>query len=481
MFLCNPLDPDGIDPKTKPCLVTNQASEEFIARINNERKAGYGFVPFVGAGFTAPAGAPLTRDLKPYLKRCILRALIGNPETRWHPRTDQWPPFVDRDFNERKRQPLEPAEELNAYRSTLSKRNTGQTPADVAQQVDTLQRAAGATSDWREALWFLSTLENDSRENGAGSFRCEEYRQEIADSCFREVLRGKSTALNHKMLGVLAGAMRFNLLVTSNFDDLVEKGFTEARNPLQVIGVPIEGKLPAWSAVSKVRTLIKLHGHLHRLRADHTLEDHPSEDDKNHFLEYLLGRTVRNAPQERDFQNHLLVMGVSGSDNRSIELIEHACTKLPKDFRVFWLCYSDEDVRRVGALSEKVQLLNAHGNPGSRNRHGSFCVLKHTNSGLLLMQLYQTIRGNLPPFGAMFPSVSRLTLPPLTDASAPRKNVRTCVARIQDHLDMLGEGTHGPKVDRRYRRRRCSRRNHGVQQSVFSQREQQRLPLAGYE
>ncbi|HYP08120.1 MAG TPA: hypothetical protein VER03_17945 [Bryobacteraceae bacterium] len=47
--------------------------------------------------------------------------------------------------------------------------------------------------------------------------------------------------------------------------------------------------------------------------------------------------------------------------------------------------------------------------------HGS-CILRHTNVGLFLLQLYQMIRKNLPPLGSVFPSVSRLAAPPLVDS-----------------------------------------------------------------
>jgi hypothetical protein len=44
-----------------PHLITHLATERFIECIQDARHDGYGFVPFIGAGFSAPSGAPLVR------------------------------------------------------------------------------------------------------------------------------------------------------------------------------------------------------------------------------------------------------------------------------------------------------------------------------------------------------------------------------------------------------------------------------------
>jgi len=68
-------------------------------------------------------------------------------------------------------------------------------------------------------------------------------QQEIIDSCLREVMKGKFPALGHKMLAVLGGALRLDLILTTNFDDLLERAFAEARNPLEVFEVHLGSPL----------------------------------------------------------------------------------------------------------------------------------------------------------------------------------------------------------------------------------------------
>src|ERR1700722_1608375 len=82
----------------EPGPVTHEAAEKFIEALQEERQQGYGFVPFIGAGFSAPSGVPLVRDLQAYLARCICMALGAEGPTMrpWNPRADRWPPFIDR-------------------------------------------------------------------------------------------------------------------------------------------------------------------------------------------------------------------------------------------------------------------------------------------------------------------------------------------------------------------------------------------------
>ncbi len=48
-----------------PSIVTNIAASRFIDSISKELSAGYGFVPFIGAGLSAPSGAPLVSGFTP--------------------------------------------------------------------------------------------------------------------------------------------------------------------------------------------------------------------------------------------------------------------------------------------------------------------------------------------------------------------------------------------------------------------------------
>src|SRR5579872_6559534 len=395
----------------KTYTVTNGDSRTFIGHIQKWRKRGYGFVPFIGAGFSAASGAPLVDELQSYLQRCILLAL--EPGTAaWHPRTDQWPPLIDRSGPEGSRDPgdyWKQVEKLQRNYWWEEILNQSYLTRNMEEGRAVRAQGFGSAAEWRTALLFLSRLDG---ERGAFNPSLGPPLQEIIDSCLRAVLKDKHPSLEHNMLAILAGALRFNLVLTTNFDDLLERAFAAARNPLEVFDVPLGDRLPHWSAVSEVRALVKLHGNRHSLRADYSLDALPSEEDKQRFLEYLLSDNARNksepynASNKLDFQNFLLIMGFSGNDRRTLAFIEYAWRRLHKHFGVFWICHSDKDVETIRKHTEKFFT-----EAGDDNFKGSI-ILRHANLGLLLLQLYQTIRRKIPPFGGLFPSVSRLTLPP---------------------------------------------------------------------
>ncbi|MFN7934737.1 MAG: hypothetical protein U0R19_15510 [Bryobacteraceae bacterium] len=239
------------EPRVKLCnsrqdLITHGATQQFIEDVHRERIKGYGFVPFVGAGFSAPSGIPLVSEIKPYLDRCICMALgVENPALAWNPRTDQWPPFVDsKSYKDR-------------LRALIEERKQRLWDPELA----VLQEGEGAMAEWRTALLFLSRIVRERRtEDHRDVVSLDAPQQEIIDACLREVMKGRFPALEHRMLGVLAGVLRLDLLLTTNFDDLLERAFAAARNPLEVLEVPLGSTLPHWSAVSNVRSLIKLMG-----------------------------------------------------------------------------------------------------------------------------------------------------------------------------------------------------------------------------
>ena len=215
-------------------LVTHRASEIFVQEIQSQRRLGYGYVPFVGAGFSAPSGAPLVTELEAYLQRCLLLALQDGPNDRWCPRTDQWPPVIDRGGSP---EDLQILEKDHWWKKII--KEFAALPFSEERVVQA--QGYGSAAEWRTALLFLSRLEHDDNNKlllGAPL-------QEVIDSCLRAVLKGKDPSLEHNMLAVLAGALRLDLVLTTNFDDLLERAFAVARNPVEVFEVHLGDTLPA--------------------------------------------------------------------------------------------------------------------------------------------------------------------------------------------------------------------------------------------
>lgn len=408
--------------------MTNSASEVFIGLIRNELSKGLGFVPLIGAGFSAPSGIPLVNQLKVYLQRCICMALGAEDRHMrpWNPRTDSWPPFIDRTRPE----PRDTSWMVLVENELRYKRENN--PMD--RDLPVYQEGYGNMAEWRAALLFLSRLirnPEDSRSMLSGRLSLGTPRQEIIDACFREVLKGKQPTLNHHMLTALVGLLRIDVILSTNFDDLLEKAFEASRNSLEVFEVHLEGTLPDWSAVSRVLALVKLHGSRYLMRADYSLDDNASEPDKQRFLEYLKGSSL-DATEEiklSNTRNHLLVMGVSARERRTCSFIKHAWKYL-EDLKVYWVCYTEEDVANVKQFTEACY--------PSNDRELSI-IVRHTEIGFLLLHLYQSIRKNIPPAGTVFPSPARVALPPLPFAGIAHSTNSARIKRQASLADRLIE------------------------------------------
>ncbi len=433
---------------------TNDAAHAFIVDVQKQIASGYGFVPFTGAGLSAPSGIPLVWEMESYLQRCIAMALgvLKYANVPWNPRTHQWPPF---DGGE--------SDIAGTWEGSLEvalKRRIKNDPWNPDNRV--FQEALGATAEWRTALQFLSRIVYEGgRGNGQHStYVLDAPRQDVIDSALREIMRGKRPTLGHRMLAALGGLLRLDILVSTNFDDFLEQAFLAAKNPVTVFGLQMKSELPPYPALAPQRSLVKLHGDRHSLRADYTLDAIPDYADCERFVEYLLSAdghkafSTRNesiyAGQERlPSGNHLLMMGFSAREKRTRTLIQHAWKHLDDAFTVYWICYTPKDVERVISFTTDVFKhlgLNHRTAAPKRSR-----ILRHTNLGLLFLQLFQTIRCSVPTTGILFPTASRLAIPPIFSQNSTKRRAHDEIRRrlatdIADRLAEFRSDVHGPQL-----------------------------------
>ena len=390
-------------------LETNGATYKFIRAMAHEVWKGYGFIPFIGAGFSAPSGVPLINELTLYLNRCIGLALgLEDKGMRppWNPRTDQWPAV-----EEGRRGPVE-----DWFGEVRAEHERLQLIDRWSPEVRIFQEAMGAMADWRTCLLFLSRIKWESSQSGRLILDAPDH--DVVDSFFRSIIDGKKPSLGHNMLANIAVMMRIDLIVTTNFDDLVESAFTTTQVPLIPFDVHLQTGLPPWSALATQRSIVKLHGSRHSLRADYSVDALPSETDLRTFLDYFLSSTGRAKRQgsstenfgAADLRHHLLIAGVGATENRSKAFIKYLWEHLPLEFNIFWLCHSTKDVKNISDFHEELlRLRNDKSVPAAPTLH----VLRHTNHGLFLLHAYQYLRRGLPPKRIIYPLVSRLATPPM--------------------------------------------------------------------
>lgn len=399
-------------------------SREFIDALRNERKErGYGFIPLIGAGLSATSGIPIVKELALYLQRCIGLALgvdvLDHEEQkdnrrRWNPRRDKWPPLSD------PRRPQDIDWFLKVYAEWQMRKQAG----IYDPELSVFQEALGALAEWRTSLLFLSRLDNepyglDRRE----ALFLNSPEASVVDKFFRHVTGGRRPTLAHRMLAHLSPVLGFETILTTNFDKLLENAFAQTSAALPVHPVSLGGTLPRLADLVTHPCLVKMHGSENHLRGDYTLDAPPTAEDTANFVSYLLGRQLlgdedKTNNRSQPFRNHLLVVGFSAADRRVRHLIGRAWRSLPSDFKVFWLCYRNEDVDQVKTFAEEV----LKPLPRAIESNQEQCqILRHTDYGLLFLEMFQVITRSLPTSGIIFPSVSRLPIPPQL-VSAPDPN-----------------------------------------------------------
>ena len=355
-----------------------QDSQQFCQLIKKELDSGFGFVPFIGSGLSVLSGIPTGQEILDYLAFCIDEA-IGR---RWNPREDRWPDLIRSKKSE---------ERVQWIKETIdSVQNLPKSGGNIYDSHFSAikMEAIGALSNWRTALHFLSRFEvqEDRPVLGAPDAR-------VTDSFFLNLTRNRRPNAIHIMLAHLAMAMRIRVVLTTNFDTLIEEAFAEANIPLVPFDVHRGAGLPDPNPVLAQRSIIKLHGGRYGLRADFSLDELPSEDDKATFVGYLSVPSHVN-PDIKIMQNHLFVLGSSGNDKRTLKLME-ATLKHDTNLKVFWVCYDIETKKCVHEYFASTI-------PDTQKNRVHTIIQQETD--LFLFELYQRLTRSLPPASGTYPA-----------------------------------------------------------------------------
>ncbi|MFO1500123.1 MAG: SIR2 family protein [Verrucomicrobiota bacterium] len=351
--------------------------QHIIASIANDAKLGRRFVFMLGAGLSVPSGIPSTRGLQRLLNLYIRR--VFDERDPWDPRSDPWPDVGALLKRPEYRRSLQ--DELNELIATEPDR----------QKVRLYRMALGRAEDWKDSLQFLSQFVRTARRLPALS----DVDSSVIDHFFRTLVEERAPCLGHRMLVSLASALDVNLVLTTNFDDLIEDAFRKAEQSLAVYEIPRNAPLPSARLVCMRRSLVKLHGGRFALRADMTVDAPVNSDDKVTLLEYLTGAKQDTSS---DLENcRLIVGGISASDKRIVDLIDHA---LSSRIRIYWLCFSPDDLKEMQLLFNQPQ------------KRAFLSIARVTDLGLFLLEVYQRCVGCLPPSVLVFPSVWNIPFPP---------------------------------------------------------------------
>jgi hypothetical protein len=267
-----------------------------------------------------------------------------------------------------------------------------------------VEKGIRSLADWKATLTFLSRIRVIM--GSTSRILLETPDTSVIDAFNKFITGGRKPSFGHKILAQLSKPLRFRKILTTNFDNLTETAFKEIGIQLNVLPVTKRGGLQSSDTVNHTDTLVKLHGDSHDTRADLSLDDEPTDNDKKTFAAYLtrsdfpfsrnfqgpaISRSLQEPPLERKLRSdRLLVIGYSGNDHRCVQMIKHWLETGEDNPRVYWICFNDYDADKVDSLFK------------SSDFDGRVITTKTPRPELLLFELYQRIELTLPPGGSTY-------------------------------------------------------------------------------
>jgi hypothetical protein len=282
-------------------------------------------------------------------------------------------------------------------------------PPDVSTSSEEyiVESAIRSLHDWRATLRFLARV-NLLRQAGNNRLQLGIIKREVIDSFNTHITAGRRPNLAHTMLCHLAQRSRIRLVLTTNFDSLIEDAFRELRAHMKVESVHLlDLALPDPELIHQQNCVLKIHGERIEMRADDTLNTPPSEEDKRRFFHYVQGHFPESPTSERRFVPGLLmVCGYSGSDLRCAQLIKYLLDVEPRA-KLLWVCHSQSDLQRLYRLfheqgypiARRIEELDP---VNARLQPARVIATVTDRTDLLLYELYQRLTLSLPPGGMSY-------------------------------------------------------------------------------
>jgi hypothetical protein len=284
------------------------AAEDPFSVLSNAWRDGRPIVPLFGAGFSAGTGIPLTAQMVDYLAKVqwhfsrVNKTDLTEPhETAAALLEKGWP--EPHDLTAEILQESEQNQEILRRLNDQDKKK-GNPPLpnatrarDVPQAVVArVLRELGLANDPNRWLVLLQRL-------------CD-GNQELKDLFFARLERGRRPATAHQLAAFLAGLMRWQLLLTTNFDTLLEQALRSQSLDPTIYEIPEQGRAPDPQLVRSHFALVKLHGGAFGRLMSENLNYSLRRADREHLLGYFPPNPL------------VLVLGYGGGDRRVMSLIE---------------------------------------------------------------------------------------------------------------------------------------------------------------
>jgi hypothetical protein len=195
------------------------------------------------------------------------------------------------------------------------------------------------------------------------------YQGDLADSLISRFSAGRGPSLGHQFLAYLCRLVGSKLIMTYNFDDLIERSLIAQGISPRIFGLEEGIRLPPKTLAQDYVSVFKLHGNNHALLLDERV-DHPLSDLYKDRFDQLVGENPL-----------LLVVGCSGGDMRVRDLFRHVASKNDRKCAAIWMYFENEPPACVTDL------------------HKSALAVRTNSPGADLMHIYTALSGRHPAAG----------------------------------------------------------------------------------
>ncbi|MHC4404979.1 MAG: SIR2 family protein, partial [Planctomycetota bacterium] len=291
-----------------------EESQEAFDLLECAFLTGRRVVPLFGAGISGDAGIPLIPTLREYLTRVenYIHIELDRQNSAGYLKDYGWP--------ER--------HELNARFLSSRKR-------------EDLCRSTRPTGTWLEQL--------DRVTDGDETLR---------DLFFLQLTRGRRPGSCHNSVAFLAKLMNWPLILTTNFDSLIESALHEQGMQPTVYELTSQDKFPDPRLIVGNPAVVKLHGGAANLITGYMLKDRLRPESRKKLLGYF----PENGPL-------LLALGYSGADERVMSFVREycRCSDGRVSPRALWIHRSDSAPKTVqDIIARGGQMRTARYSDGDR-------------------------------------------------------------------------------------------------------------------
>jgi len=395
-------------------------------------------VLLLGAGVSIDAGIPLAVQLKEYLTQ--MHQLVrdkGFSNARQYVEEARWPSRHDLRaellFRRKKRSlsdVMPTAERLATQAAMVS-----EIRRDAPMLASSLQEIFGQLDEnaynnheleklYVEVAGLARSLGRRSPQNVAYRsllFHLCDRNQTTIDACLDHFIRDRVPATTHQFIYFLTQLLNCRVILTTNFDPLLEVAFAGEGLLPRVYEVHGEGSIPSGQLLlSQPLSIVKLHGGAHQLQTGFDLDDPLSPAALSTFAD--LFRRLQQADNEPPL---IIALGYSGSDRRVMDIITNQIREWRSDPgqdyqpRVLWVNRDPWVPELLKAAVRTHPEVMQHGDAADDPRSYPAHVVRYREGRMFLLEVIQRLKGHFPIARSHYQAVNFVQHSTEGDGSTP--------------------------------------------------------------